>query len=76
MVELAAEQLGVAASGLDGAAGLVRLRLAHPTLDRRIHGGGAGSFEGSASQFVVSCRCVGFALADGARSGYRQGPAP
>jgi hypothetical protein len=36
MVELAAEQLGVAASGLDGAAGLVRLRLTHPTLDRRI----------------------------------------
>jgi DNA-binding transcriptional LysR family regulator len=39
MVELAAEQLGLAvlpASGLDGAAGLVRLRLTHPTLDRRI----------------------------------------
>src|SRR5215471_10211226 len=39
MVELAAEQLGVAvlpASGLEGAAGLVRLRLTHPTLDRRI----------------------------------------
>jgi DNA-binding transcriptional LysR family regulator len=39
MVELAAEQLGVAvlpASGLDGAAGLIRLRLTHPTLDRRI----------------------------------------
>ena len=39
MVELAAEQLGVAvlpASGLADAAGLVRLRLTHPTLDRRI----------------------------------------
>jgi DNA-binding transcriptional LysR family regulator len=39
MIELAAEQLGVAvlpASALDGAAGLVRLRLTHPTLDRRI----------------------------------------
>jgi DNA-binding transcriptional LysR family regulator len=39
MVELAAEQLGLAvlpASGLEGAAGLVRLRLTHPTLDRRI----------------------------------------
>jgi DNA-binding transcriptional LysR family regulator len=39
MVELAAEQLGVAvlpASGLEGVAGLVRLRLTHPTLDRRI----------------------------------------
>ena len=39
MVELAAEQLGVAvlpASGPNGAAGLVRLRLTHPTLDRRI----------------------------------------
>jgi DNA-binding transcriptional LysR family regulator len=39
MVELAAEQLGVAvlpASGLEGAAGLVRLRLTHPQLDRRI----------------------------------------
>jgi DNA-binding transcriptional LysR family regulator len=39
MVELAAEKVGVAvlpASGLEGAAGLVRLRLTHPTLDRRI----------------------------------------
>ena len=39
MVELAAEQLGVAvlpASGLERPAGLVRLRLTHPTLDRRI----------------------------------------
>jgi DNA-binding transcriptional LysR family regulator len=39
MVELAAEQVGVAvlpASGLAGAAELVRLRLTHPTLDRRI----------------------------------------
>jgi DNA-binding transcriptional LysR family regulator len=39
MVELAAEQLGVAvlpASGLEGHAGLVRLRLTHPTLDRRL----------------------------------------
>jgi DNA-binding transcriptional LysR family regulator len=39
MVELAAEQLGVAvlpASGLEGTAGLVRLHLTHPTLDRRI----------------------------------------
>jgi hypothetical protein len=38
MVELA-EQLGVAvlpASGLEGAAELVRLRLTHPRLDRRI----------------------------------------
>jgi DNA-binding transcriptional LysR family regulator len=39
MVELAAEQLGVAvlpASGLAGTAGLVRLGLTQPTLDRRI----------------------------------------
>jgi DNA-binding transcriptional LysR family regulator len=39
MVELAAEQIGLAvlpASGLEGTAGLVRLRLTHPTLDRRI----------------------------------------
>ena len=39
MVELAAEKVGVAvlpASGLEGATGLVRLRLTHPTLDRRI----------------------------------------
>jgi DNA-binding transcriptional LysR family regulator len=39
MVELAAERLGVALlpqSGLDGAAGLVRLRLTHPTLERRL----------------------------------------
>ena len=39
MVELAAEQLGVAvlpASGLAGTAGLVRLPLTHPALDRRI----------------------------------------
>src|SRR5499433_282454 len=39
MVELAAEQVGVAmlpASGLEGAAGLVRIRLTHPALDRRI----------------------------------------
>jgi DNA-binding transcriptional LysR family regulator len=39
MVELAAERLGVAvlpASGLEGATNLVRLRLTHPTLDRRI----------------------------------------
>ena len=39
MVELAAEKVGVAvlpASGLEGAAGLVRLHLTHPTLDRRI----------------------------------------
>jgi hypothetical protein len=27
-------------------------------------------------RWVVSCRCVGLASADGARSGYRQGPAP
>jgi DNA-binding transcriptional LysR family regulator len=39
MVELAAEQLGVAvlpASGLEGSSELARLRLTHPTLDRRI----------------------------------------
>jgi DNA-binding transcriptional LysR family regulator len=39
MVELAAEQLGVAvlpASGLAGTAGLARLRLTQPTLDRRL----------------------------------------
>jgi DNA-binding transcriptional LysR family regulator len=39
MVELAAEQIGLAvlpASGLAGTAGLVQLRLTHPTLDRRI----------------------------------------
>jgi DNA-binding transcriptional LysR family regulator len=39
MVELAAEQLGVAvlpASGLAGAAELVQLRLTHPKLDRRL----------------------------------------
>jgi DNA-binding transcriptional LysR family regulator len=39
MAELAAERLGLAvlpASGLEGTAGLVRLRLTHPTLDRRI----------------------------------------
>jgi DNA-binding transcriptional LysR family regulator len=39
MVELAAEQLGVAvlpASGLEGAAEVVQLRLTHPKLDRRI----------------------------------------
>jgi DNA-binding transcriptional LysR family regulator len=39
LVELATEQLGVAvlpASGLAGTAGLVRLRLTHPQLDRRI----------------------------------------
>jgi DNA-binding transcriptional LysR family regulator len=39
MVELAAEQLGVAvlpASGLAATAELVRLRLTHPTLDRRL----------------------------------------
>jgi DNA-binding transcriptional LysR family regulator len=39
MVELAAERLGVAvlpASGLAGAAGLVRLRLTRPRLDRRL----------------------------------------
>jgi DNA-binding transcriptional LysR family regulator len=39
MVELAAEQLGVAvlpASGLGGSSELVRLRLTHPQLDRRI----------------------------------------
>ena len=39
MVELAAEQVGVAvlpASGLDGAAGLIQLGLTHPKLDRRI----------------------------------------
>jgi DNA-binding transcriptional LysR family regulator len=39
MAELAAEQLGLAvlpASGLESTAGLVRLRLTHPTLDRRI----------------------------------------
>src|SRR5215471_3980286 len=39
LAELAAEQVGVAvlpASGLDGVAGLVRLGLTYPTLDRRI----------------------------------------
>jgi DNA-binding transcriptional LysR family regulator len=39
MVELAAEQLGVAvlpASGLEGAAELVQLGLTQPTLDRRL----------------------------------------
>ena len=39
VVELAAEQVGVAvlpASGLDGAGGLVQLGLTHPRLDRRI----------------------------------------
>jgi DNA-binding transcriptional LysR family regulator len=39
MVELAAEQVGVAVlpqSGLEGHDELVRLRLTHPTLDRRI----------------------------------------
>jgi DNA-binding transcriptional LysR family regulator len=39
MVELAAEQLGVAvlpASGLEGSSEMVRLRLTDPTLDRRI----------------------------------------
>ena len=39
VVELAAEQVGVAvlpASGLDGAAGLIQLGLTHPKLDRRI----------------------------------------
>ena len=39
VAELAAEQVGVAvlpASGLEGVAGLVRLGLTHPTLDRRI----------------------------------------
>src|SRR5215470_908103 len=39
LADLAAEQVGIAvlpASGLDSAAGLVRLGLTHPTLDRRI----------------------------------------